>query len=194
MRWFVSVVAALILAWLLYIASPYWALYRLATALERRDVAEISERINGRALRLSLARQIASELASSAGVSGLASQEAQLAASTALALADPFFAELTTPANLSGLLMKGPSGTPHGAPFGDDAVDLGDLDDFLGASSWRGFRNVYVALPPGEPALTRFRLQLRFGRLRWRLVALDLPAALRKRIATELTKRLHPKS
>ncbi len=189
MRWVVASVVAVAAVWGAYLASPYWALYRLASAMERRDLAEIAERINVRALRVSLARQVAGHLSQAAGTGALASQDVQLGAAAALALADPLFEALVTPSGIGRLLFRAETSRPDGAPFGGEPMSLDDLGNFLAASSWRGFRNVYVSLPPGAPAETRYRLQLRFGRLRWRLVSLELPAEMRRRVADDILRR-----
>ncbi|WP_375461270.1 DUF2939 domain-containing protein [uncultured Enterovirga sp.] len=191
MRWFVAITLVLLLGWILYLASPYWAIYRLAAAVERGDVAAVSARVNLKALRVSLAKQIAADLAAADRSGGISGSDAQLAAATVLALADPFLDEVLTADGILRLLRTSSSGeVGSGSPFSQGrGVSLEDLDDFLGASTWRGFRNVYINLPPDEPREERFRLQLRLGQLRWRLVSLELPSALRKRIAETLIRK-----
>ena len=44
MRWIVSTLAVLLVAWAAFLASPFVSLYRLAGAVEARDVAEIEQR------------------------------------------------------------------------------------------------------------------------------------------------------
>lgn len=191
MRWFLAILLALLVIWAAYLVSPYWALYRLAAAVERGEVSAVAERVNLRALRFSLAKQVASELAAAGGGGGIAGPDAQLAAGAALALADPFLDEILTPGGIVRLLRTGPSGEPgSGSPFSQGvAVSIDDLDDFMAASMWRGFRTVYVTLPPDEPREARFRLQLRLSNLTWRLVSLELPEKLRRRIAETLIRR-----
>lgn len=191
MRVFVATLLALVSAWLLYLASPYYALYRLGQAVEAGDVGAVTSRVNVRALRFSLAKQLAAEIvAAEAGRSGIATPDAERAAGAALALADPLLDEFVTPAGVARLLRSGTAASAQsGSAFARDGVDLDDLDDFLASSSWRGFRNVYFLLPPGEPPGSRFRLQLRLGQMTWRVVSLELPDGVRHRIATELLKR-----
>lgn len=193
MRWFAAIVLALLVVWLGYAVSPYWALYRLAQAVEHGDVDGIAARVNSRALRFSLAKQIGQDLAA-AERGGIAGPDAQLAAGTAAMLAEPFLDEVISPRGILQLLRTTPSGeTGTGSLFsGGAAVSLDDLDDFMAASTWRGFRNLYVTLPPEEPRETRFRLQLRLGQLRWRLVSLELPARLRQRIVETAMRRRTP--
>ena len=192
MRWFVAITLALLLGWVAYLVSPYWAIYRLAEAVERGDIGAVAARVNLKALRVSLAKQIGADLAATERTGGLSASDAQLAASAALALADPFLDEIITADGIVRLLRTGASGeVGAGSPFsqGGGGVSFDDLDDFMAASTWRGFRNVYINLPPDEPREDRFRLQFRLGNLKWRLVSLELPTALRKRIADSLIRK-----
>ena len=189
MRWFVTGLVLFLGAWGVYAGSPYYALYRLGRAVEDGDVREVAARVNVRALRYSLARQVATEIAAGQPTGGIATPDAQLAAGAALALADPFIDSFVQPDGLVRLLRTSPAGDPTGTAFGRESVGIEDLDDVLASSSWRGFRNVYVLLPPGETKASRFRLQLRLGAGRWRLVSLELPPRLIKRIAMDLKTR-----
>ncbi|TDR93821.1 DUF2939 domain-containing protein [Enterovirga rhinocerotis] len=190
MRWTVATIVALIAVWGFYVSSPYYALYRLGRAVEAGNVAEVAARVNARALRFSLARQVATDIAAAQPMGGIASAEAQLAASAALALADPILDGVTSPEGLIRLLRTSASGDVTKTVLGGGSVGLADIDEFLGASHWRGFRSVYVSLPAGAPREERFRLQLRLGQMRWRLVALELPPSLRQQIAAELQRRV----
>jgi hypothetical protein len=190
-RWIVAGLAGLVIAWGVYLVSPYYALYRLGRAVEAGDVDEVARRVNLRALRYSLARQVGNELAARepAGIAGV---DAQVAAAAAFVLADPLLDSAAKPEGLIRLLRTSPTGDPTGTAFGSRSVGIEDLDDFLASSSWRGFRNVYVTLPPDEPRASRFRLQLRLGNGRWRLVSLELPPQVIRRIATDLRRRSKP--
>ena len=61
MRWTVRIGFLALVAWAIFVVSPFLALYRLAGAVKAQDVAEIRERVDFRALRLSLSKQILSE-------------------------------------------------------------------------------------------------------------------------------------
>jgi hypothetical protein len=58
MRWALRIGAGLILAWLVFLASPFVALHGLGRAVETRDVEAVRARVNFRALRLSLLKQV----------------------------------------------------------------------------------------------------------------------------------------
>lgn len=189
MRWIVAGLFALVAAWGVYLLSPYYMLYRLGRAVETGDVEAVAARVNVRALRSSVAKQVAAELAATEPDRGIATADAQLVASAALALADPVLESFVRPDGVLRLLRISPAGDATGTAFGKRSVGIEDLDDFLPSSSWRGFRNVYVHLPPGEPPGSRYRVQLRLGNWRWRLVAIDLPPRLIRRLAADLRSR-----
>lgn len=193
MRWFVGSALALLLAWSLYLASPYWALWSFLGAVEARDPARIAERVNGRAVRLSLIKQIAVDGLGSRALSGaLGSPDAQLTAGAIAAAADPLLEEAVRPERIVALLPEiRESG--RGAPGGlrpDRALPA--VAALLGASRWRGFRNVYFSLPPAAAADRRVRLQFRLSRLSWRLVGIEPTAETRERLLAELVRLTRP--
>ncbi|NNM74874.1 DUF2939 domain-containing protein [Enterovirga aerilata] len=195
MRWFIGSALALLLAWTLYVASPYWALLDLARAIEARNVGDIADRVNFRALRASLARQVVA-----AGMSyrplaqALGASDANLAAGSVAVAADPLLERIVTPEGLLGLLHDmGPDRTEpvRIAARPDPNLDgLRTAAELVRSSRWRGFRNVYFSIPPGAGRNAEGRLQLRFSRLKWRLVSFDISAEARQRLLDELV-RLH---
>lgn len=193
MRILLGALAVLVVLWIAFVASPYVALYELGRGVEAGDGATVAERINFRALRHSTIANLATEVGAARAGSVTAS-DAQLAASAIAAAADPLIAPYLTGAGVVSLLRPAgsePSDMARSA-FATRETGLARLVDILGSSSWRGFRTVYFILPPGASRDHRFRLQLRFSRLRWRLVGLELPAATRKRLAAELVRRVRP--
>ena len=198
MRWFLGVTTALFLTWAGYMASPYIALWTLAGAIERGDVAAVSARVNVHALRASLARQVAAEELKRVAPAGqtMSAGEQQLAASALTLLADPLMQQFLRPASMVQLLQALFTGRETQTPKEDGSagadqtsIRLGRLTEILGASRWRGFRNFYVSLPATRPVDQRFRLQLRFSRLAWRLVAVDLPPGRAERMSRDLARR-----
>jgi hypothetical protein len=193
MRWFVSAAVALLLGWTWYMASPYLALWDLGAAIEQRSVARLSERVNGRALRVSLARQLASDEMLPAGRAGAISAADRQAAVTALAaLADPIMEQLLTPGGILDLLWtttREQAPAPEARP-GRIRLASRSLAELVGASRWRGFRNIYFTLPPDQAPERRFRLQFRLSRLKWRLISVDLPERVRQRLAAQLLERV----
>lgn len=195
MRWFVAGVIAAALAWAAYAASPYWALGRLAAAVEAGNVEEVGARVNFRALRHNLSRHLVSDLTAADRTGALGSPDAQLAAAAIAAAANPLVEQMLTPTGVVALLRGAARGGPEsestspslGAPSFDRIASL------LEASSWRGFRNVYFTLPPEASRDARFRIQLRISRLSWRLVGIELPSDMRRRIALQGIGRARPR-
>ncbi|MGA0597308.1 DUF2939 domain-containing protein [Enterovirga sp. CN4-39] len=195
MRWFVGSAIGLVLLWAAYVASPYWALVGLARAIDARDVQAISERVNFRAFRLSLTRQVAA-----AGMgSRSGSADANIAASTLALAAEPLLERIVTPEGVIRLLDEigasgrpGPESSARGIRL--DRGALQTVIDLVRASRWRGFRNVYFSLASKADPNQQSRLQLRFSRLRWRLVAVDLSPEARQRLRDEAVRLYEERS
>jgi hypothetical protein len=192
MRWFVGSAAALLLVWTLYVASPYWALVDLAGAVEARNASAIANRVNFRALRVELAKQIvAAGMASRPVADALGSPNANLAAGSLAVAADPLLERLVTPEGFVALLQDlGPSRSEPVRLAGrlrPNAEGLRTAVDLVRTSRWRGFRNVYFTVAP-SPGLPSARLQFRLSRLKWRLVGFDLTPEARQRLLDELVQ------
>src|SRR5215211_7555276 len=105
MRWLFRSLVVQALAWVVFILSPYVAFYKLAKAVQAKDVAAITERVNFSAVRISLSRQIASAYAKATG-SGKqeSSPVGQVAVSAGTAAIDPLIAPYLTPQAIIDLL------------------------------------------------------------------------------------------
>lgn len=188
MRWLVAGSSALLVAWGGYVASPYWALWDLADALNRRDVARLVERVNVTAVRFSLAKQVAAEGLTWSGQSiSLNASERDAAAGTIAATADPLAATLVTGDSIARLLTRpiqavGPEESRSVSSAAGRALRI------VASSRWRGFRNMYVEIPPEAPTGSRIRLQFRLARLTWRLVSVDLPKAERRTMLQDFVR------
>src|SRR3954469_4047132 len=112
MRWVMRSLLALVVAWALFLMSPYVAFYRLAKAVEDKDVAILTERVNFRAVRISLSRQIASAYAKVTGIvnTQAGSPVGQVAVSAGTAVVDSLIAPYATPEAIIDFLTRGPSG------------------------------------------------------------------------------------
>src|SRR3954466_10884609 len=112
MRWVMRSLVALVVAWALFLMSPYVAFYRLAKAVEAKDVAVLTERVNFRAVRISLSRQIASACAKVTGIvnTQAGSPVGQVAVSAGTAVVDSLIAPYATPEAIIDFLTRGPSG------------------------------------------------------------------------------------
>jgi Protein of unknown function (DUF2939) len=207
MRWTLRIGAALALAWLLFLASPYVALHSLGRAIETRDVDAVRARVNFRALRLSLMRQVIGASLEERGGRALGATERQLAADAATTVADPIVSQLLTPEAIIALLNEGwPAGvagsdgaetaaapSPRSLPGSAVATmrvgSVRNAVDLFRNSELRGFRNLLVSLPPSAPAEQQFRLRLRLVRTTWKLVTIELPEALLRRALRQFGQR-----
>jgi hypothetical protein len=215
MRWTIRLGAALALLWVAYAISPYVAAYRLAAAVQARDVEAIKTRVNFRAVRLSLAKQILAIYLTTTGGGGTSEATAHQLASAAVEIAEPLMAQLLSPEVLLDLLDDGwpqsivaekPADAPvpghAGAPPASGApqpvqparIGLGSprltWRDLLVMVDTRGFRKFYLTLPGALGPESRVRLYFRFGPWFWRLYGVELPTTLARRLADELRKRI----
>jgi hypothetical protein len=192
MRWLLRIMAAVALVWTVFSASPYAALYDLARAVDRRDEAAIEARVNIRALRESVARQIIAAYLGSPAGRDVDPAYRQLAADAATAFAEPILDRLLPPRGLIDLLDDGwPQQVVPAAPAAAGGLRLRSLSQAWGLyrkSESRGFRTMLFAFPPDAPAERRFRLRLRLTNWSWRLADIELPAALLGQLAQELPR------
>jgi hypothetical protein len=189
MRWTVRFLGALILIWAVYFVSPYVAMYRLAAAVAAKDVAAIEERVNFPAVRISLAKQlIPAYLKATGRESELAGSRGQAVVGIGTTIADPIIARYLSPAALTGLLEDPRLGKPRATGGGIGLSSFGDAWLLFVTAETRGFRAVSFAVPVGRPAGEQFRLQLRIKSFGWRLVGIELPPPVLRRLVQELIK------
>jgi Protein of unknown function (DUF2939) len=191
MRWVLRFAAAVVVAWVLFALSPYLALYRLAQAVERRDGEAIEERVNFRGVRLSLTRQlVAAYLIATGRGAELKQSSRELIVNVGATIVDPLVAELASPAALMDLL-QGSAQAARTAGAAGARADFGSVRAlgqlFLNADT-HGFRAIRFLLPVDRPREEQFRLQFRLSRGTWRLVGIELPAALRDRLVQEIIR------
>ena len=191
MRWTFRIGFLLLIAWAAYMASPFVALFRLAKAVEARDLAAIEERVDFNALRLSLTRQIVSEYLRSTGRGAeLGAFGRNAATGAAVTIADPIVARFVTPDALDRLMRGALPAQIGGAGESEGLrLDLTSIDQawrtFIQSES-RGFANILVPVPYDRPVAEQYRLHLRFKNLSWRLRGVELPAP----VVQDLAKRL----
>lgn len=196
MRWALRFGILLLAAWILFLASPFVAVYSLARAVEARDVEAIQARVNFVALRGSLVQQIIDEYLKAGAGSERDPVRRRAAAGAGASLADPIVARLATPRALLDLFADGwpeavaglkPAGA-GGAALAVDWTSLGAAGRLFADAETRGFRKIYVTLPADRPREERFRLHLRLKGTSWRLMGVDLPASLRQRLVRDLPR------
>ncbi len=193
MRWPLRLGFLCLVAWAIFMASPFVALYRLGRAVEARDGAAIEARVDFRALRHQLTRQVVAEYLRSIGRSAdLDGFSGSAAAGAGASIAEPLIARFVTPEAL-GLLMRGTlpaDGGGTGLPAGErlDLADLGQAWRVVLQSESRGFTNVFVPVPPERAAAEQYRLHLRLKGFTWRLRGVELPAGVVRELAARLPR------
>jgi hypothetical protein len=217
MRWTIRIGTALALLWAVYALSPYFAAYRLVTAVQARDVEALKERVNFHAVRISLAQQILAVYFSATGEGNVSEAAVRQLASVAAEVAEPLIAQLLSPEVLVDLLDDGwpqsvvseraPQIPDEPAPEGRSEtsppswpqskasrVGLGSPQltwrDLLTMVDMRGFRRFYLTFPGVHGAASRIRLSFRFRPWSWRLDGIEIPDALARRLTEELRKRV----
>jgi hypothetical protein len=196
MRWAIRFGILLLAAWLLFLASPFLAVYSLARAVEARDVEAIQARVNFAALRKAMVEQIIDAYLKRQPRGDFNDSRRKMAASAGASLADPLVARLATPQALLDLLddgwpeeVAGPGpGEAGGLRLTADWVSFERAGRLFANAETRGFRKIYISLPLDRPKEERFRLYLRLKGTTWRLMAVDLPASLRDRLVKDLPR------
>jgi hypothetical protein len=201
MRWTLRTLGALAVVWLLFLASPFVALHNFARAIERHDIEAIRERINFRALRLSLLKQVMTVAVQEKGGRALDAGERQLAVDIAAGIADPVVAQLLTPEAIVTLLNGAwPSTLQNAEEAGPEEATPPPIVRYLRVrsfgtawrmfrnSEWRGFRSIVLALPPDRPPERQVRLRLRLAHATWKLVHIELPTAVLRELARKLPR------
>jgi len=195
MRWTLRISFFLFLAWLVFLASPFVALYDLSRAVEAKDLARIGERVNFNALRVSLSRQILGAFVDGRDLGDL---DRQFAIGAGAAILNPVVEELVTPEALVDLLEDGwpqqvaGGGNGEASPLRVDGASFGLAWRTYIASESLGFRSITIPLPATEPKEKQFRVTLRLRGTTWRLTGIELPQSLRdvliKRVSQTVSK------
>jgi hypothetical protein len=200
MRWFIRFFVVLTLAWVVFAASPYYALYDFARAVEAGDLATIRSRVNFPAVRISLSKQLVTAyLVATGRESELKASSKGLVAAAGGTLVDPLLAQYVTPEALAGFLAggRGAAGSGAGTTLPGAASADGGLAPkslraawslFLGSES-RGFRVIVFPVPPEKSPEDQFRLQFRLSGLTWRLVGVEMPQPVQQRLIQEMLRR-----
>jgi hypothetical protein len=196
MRMTLSISAALVAAWLAYAVSPFVSVYRLVGAVEERNVAALSVRVDFHAVRKSLAEQIARTHLTITGKLGappssLRDQLAQqLSVGLAASVADQVLGDLVSSEGLLDFLRTG------GPPDADSIATPGALSPDALGNVWRvylnselGIARFFLDVPVDKPRQQNFRLQFCLRDWAWKLCGIELPQALQVRLAQEVANR-----
>jgi len=196
MRWTLRIAAILAVLLVAYAIWPVVGFYRIASAIEARDAAALSKRVDFHALRKNLTKQIVAtylELTGKEKKLGLLGKTIAIGLGTSYA--EPIVARLINEETLLDLLSKGNAGgeakiSAELAPFSKSALKSG-WTTWL-HSEYRG-EDYYVYLPPDKPADKQFKVKLSLSEWKWKLAGIDLPQPLRVQLAKELEKQRESK-
>jgi len=193
MRWTLRVGLLCLGLLIAYTAWPFVDLYRLGRAIERRDAAAVIARVELRALRPSVSRQvIATYLQLTGREAKLGGFMRDVVAGAGAAFVDPALEELLSNERVLDFLADGLAGVvgPDGSTRQVDLAprNLGGLWDLYVNSDYK-LQNFYVAVPPGAPPAQRFRLRLRLMQWTWKLYEIELSEPIRVRLAEQIIKQ-----
>lgn len=187
-----QIFAVVLVVLVAYAAWPFFGLQKIVDAVQSKDVASLSARIDVRAIKQSLVGQIAlAYLRASGKQSGLSPLETRIAIAAAAALAGPRVDAMLTPDQLMKLLSQGGS-----TRFGD-AVQLGvpELQAPNLHNLYRVIRNTQYSgtvfsllVPLTSDESSGYRLQLTLEDWTWKLSGIGLPHDVRTKIAAEIIR------
>jgi Protein of unknown function (DUF2939) len=191
MRWAARTSLVFLILVAVYTVWPFIDLYRLGTAIERRDVAGLSQRVELRALHASINRQVvAAYLRLTGKEASLGRLGSDVAVGLAASIVPPTVDEHASTARFLELLAEG---WPRDA-FAGSSKRIALMPRTFGtvwrlyANSEYSLDNFYVSVPVAVPPPQRFRLRLRLTQWTWKLSEVQLPDELRLRLANELIK------
>jgi Protein of unknown function (DUF2939) len=190
MRWAARISLVFLILVAVYTVWPFIDLYRLATAIERRDVAGLSQRVELRALHASINRQVVAAYLRLTGKEASLGRLGDVAVGLAASIVPPTVDEHASTARFLELLADG---WPRDA-FAGSSKRIALMPRTFGtvwrlyANSEYSLDNFYVSVPVAVPPPQRFRLRLRLTKWTWKLFEVQLPDELRLRLANELIK------
>ena len=196
MRTFLKFALPLLAILLAYTAWPFVDLFRLAHAIDNRNVAAVASHIEFRGVRPSLSRQALNAYLKLTGKDSRVSSLTQnLIVSTVTTLADPSLAEAASVDELLKLMAEGwpREKTPRADSqdgrrlFEIAPRDLGGLWR-LYANSEYGIGRFEVSVPPHARPAEQFRLGFRLTQWTWKLFDIELPEHVRMRLAEQMLK------
>jgi hypothetical protein len=186
------IVAAFTLLIACYAVWPVVGLMKIAEAVSRRDIPELSTRMIVPELKRSVIDQVALEYLRVTGRDrGMGQLQINIALGVARAMADEHVDKLMQPEALSALLQQAAAKTHPSGGLGMPALqapNFGNLSRLLRNTEYAGTW-FYAVVPFDSDRNTGFRLHLRLSDWTWKLAGLDLPDTVRTRLANELVQR-----
>lgn len=175
-----------------YSAWPFYELYGLVRAVERREEAAVAERIDVPRLRRHFLEQVLYAYRRIAGAQSNILTE-QFAAAVVSSVADPMVVRMATAPAVADLLR---TGWPDAA-LGPKPAELGGIS--FDGQAWRLYANSEYGLdefrlwvPVTAEKAEQYRVTLTRDGLAWKLSGVRLPDAIQDRLARELIKTQKP--
>lgn len=184
MRWIVVVILPLIVLLAGYTVWPIYDLYRIASAVETRNLVALQELVDFPSLRASLIKQINDAYRKQ-------SDQSQRSIGVGVGVV-----QISSPERLLDLLGTGSVSTDPSlrsslaAPFASSS--FGSPWQIWLSSDYSG-RTFYVTVPVRSPSDQRFQIRLRLLHWHWKLLALDLPESTKAHLVEELVLDNQPK-
>lgn len=185
----VAVLIALLVA--AYYGCPFYGLHQISRAVQRRDAAELAQRIDVSSLRRSLGDQIGRAYLRVTGKDkGLNEFQIAMAARVATALAEPQINEILRPENLIALLNEGGATAYAGTGLSAPRLEGPNFKNLfrVWGNTERFGRDFSIILPISADAKTGYRVELCLEDWIWKLSGLGLPEAVQVSIANEIVK------
>jgi hypothetical protein len=171
-----------------YSVWPFIALFELVEAVRVRNLPAVAERVDATSLSRSLAQQVMQGYARVSGAPASPLTQ-QLVFSFGYGLADPLVQKMVTPDAVSDLIQVGwPVAVLGGKPDGLPGIDYAGNAFQLYLASEYGFDEFRLWLPVDKPLQEQYRLTLRREGLRWKLIGVVLPEAVRDKLGQEIVK------
>lgn len=188
MRRWIWIVGVLVIIGLACWAWPLIGAAQLAQAAQSGNSADVVDRVDTDRLRRSLARQIATAYLDATGRSKkMGSFGRSIAGAAITTVADPYVAELLTPANLTALLQHG---RVNQVQIGQQTVAVkGEIPTFAGllngnwlslvaGSYFDQITDFVIPVDGGHGVDDQFGVHMHLDGVTWKLGGLDLPATL----------------
>jgi hypothetical protein len=176
-----------------YSAWPFYELFKLVRAVQARDVATVSRRVDFTALSRSLSEQIVRSYARISGTP-MSPLTQQMVFSVGAGLAEPVVSKMVTPDAVADLIRVGWPVAVLGAK----------PDEFTGINfrgdAWRlylkseyGWDEFRLWVPVDKPQREQYRVTLKRNGLTWTLTGVLLPEPVQDRVAQELVRLTPPR-
>jgi hypothetical protein len=186
MRKTILTIVILALIWIGYLAWPLYDLFQLARAIERRDIAAVTQQVDFHRVRQSFTQQIVEAYLRRTGA-----RAGPLVQGAAFTIADPIVAKFISPEALAELLRVGwPVGALPERPrdtVGISIDTMGTVWDIFAGSDY-GVGRFEVNVPATFPLERALGLGFRLTHWRWRLTSVRLPEPIRMLLVDEIIK------